>query len=158
MYKIIQHKLETLFEFQQLYPNSHVGGSIGLYIRGVDLKRNLYDSDLDITSDSFDVDKHDDLIGRSDNNDFDYALKKWHDDGYYTKIDIRISPEPSFDIIEFEGKNYNVSKLKDILFWKKKYADKGVKKHQDDLITIETGVRPSQENTKEYMSDDGLPF
>lgn len=154
MNKHIIHKLETVLWFQERYPNSHVGGSIGLMIRGIDLQRQLFSSDLDITTDVFEIKDNDELEGRSDNNDFDYALKKPHSDGFYTKIDIRISTEPLFDIIEFDGNKYNVSKLRDILFWKKKYADKGIKKHIDDLITIETGTRPIyQTNT-----DEDLPF
>lgn len=153
---MIKHKLETLSDFQEKYPSSHIGGSIGLMIRGIDLKRGLFSSDLDITTNAFDASKNEDWEGRSDGNDFDYALKKMHEDGHYTKIDIRVNPEPSFDIVEYEGKKYNVSKLSDILWWKKKYADKGVKKHEYDLITIETGVRPLEP----IESIDGLdlPF
>lgn len=150
--------LNTLKTFQDKYPTSHVGGSIGLMIRGVDLKRDLYASDLDITIDEFDFKKDsEDLEDRSDNNDFDFSLKKMYDDGHYVKIDIRVTPEPSFDVVEFNGCNYNVSKLRDILFWKNKYSQKGVKKHEDDLITIKTGVRPV-ELIPELIPDDVLPF
>ena len=155
MNKLIKLKLETLLEFQKSYPTSHVGGSIGLMLRGVDMKRSINMADLDITVDEFNKEdnKIDNLNERSDNNDFDFCVRKDHANDCYTKIDIRISPEPSFDIIEFEGENYNVSKLKDILHWKKKYAEKGVKKHEYDLIAIETGVRPV-----ESIEFDELPF
>jgi hypothetical protein len=146
MNKMILHKLETLKEFQAKYPLSHVGGSIGLMIRGVDLKRALYDSDLDITVDVFNeiTIKDNGLEARSDGNDFDFCFKKNHSDGLYTKIDIRIDPKSFFDIVEFEGENYNVSILSDILSWKKRYAEKGVLKHKFDIIAIETGVRPPE--------------
>jgi len=153
---MIKHKLDTILEFQSKYPTSHVGGSIGLMIRGIDLKRPLFSSDLDITTDVFDANESSELEGRSDANDFDYALKRNHEDGRYTKLDIRVNPEPSFDVIEYDGNKYNVSKLRDILFWKKKYADKGVLKHQDDLVTIETGVRPDR--VVEVSIFDELPF
>ena len=154
---IIKHKLETIAEFQEKYPNSHIGGSVGLMIRGIDLKRNLYDSDLDITVDIFSeiTIKDNGLVARSDGNDFDFSLQKNHSDGLYTKIDIRVDPTQSFDVIEFEGKKYNVSKLEDILFWKKKYADKGVKKHEFDLVAIETGLRPIE---SVGVCEDDFPF
>jgi hypothetical protein len=151
----IKLKLETILEFQQAYPTSHVGGSIGLMLRGVDLKRDLRKSDLDITIDSFDTTSDHGFVERSDACDFDLAIRKDHEQGYYTKIDIRICPEPSFDVIEFDGHNYNVSKLRDILFWKQKYADKGHNKHKDDLIAIKTGVRPLE---PVFDFTDDLPF
>lgn len=65
-----------------------------------------------------------------------------------------VCPEPSFTTVEFEGIKYNVSLLNNILFWKKKYARKGVQKHIDDLITIETGVRPAPKSkTSQLLSD-----
>ena len=147
-------KLETLKEFQENYPESHVGGSIGLFLRGVNLLRDLTKSDLDITIDEFDFNSMDllDYEQRSDGNDFDHAIKKTVLGGWYVKIDIRICPEPSFEKITFEGVTYNVSKLRDIVFWKTKYANKGVKKHINDLEAIKTGVRPLE------LVDYGLPF
>jgi len=154
MNTLITQKLEIIQQFQNKYPNSHVGGSIGLMLLGVDLKRDLSKSDLDITC-SEDISREEiinDYDERSDVSDFDYAVQKNISDSIYLKIDIRISPEPSFEVINFNGVNYNVSKLKDILFWKKKYADKGVLKHKNDLITIETGVRPIE------VVDNGFNF
>ncbi len=150
MKQSVKNKLETLLNFQKNYPTSHVGGSIGLMIRGINLQRDLSSSDLDITIDEFDESKDNGLVSRSDYNDFDYAYRKMHKDGSYTKIDIRVNPEPSFEVIELNGQNYNVSKLRDILFWKKKYANKGVSKHEYDLETIRTGIRPS-ENIDEFI-------
>jgi len=153
-------KLLALKEFQGKYPTSHVGGSIGLMLRGIDLKRDLLTSDLDITIDEYNFNENtiEGIQQRSDSNDFDYAIKKVYGNGAnYVKIDIRVSPEPSFDIVEFNGINYNVSKLRDILFWKKKYANKGFQKHVNDLIAIETGIRPIDIITQPSEIDD-LPF
>jgi len=159
MNKMIKLKLEALREFQANHPTAHVGGSIGLMLRGIDLQRSLDKSDLDITVDEFVQSPDERLDLRSDANDFDYAFSSPHRNGYYTKIDLRITPEPSYDVIEFDGHQYNVSKLRDILFWKKKYADKGVQKHKDDLITIETGIRPKV-SSQAVVDDEGnaLPF
>lgn len=158
MNKLIIQKLEVVKQFQNKYTESHIGGSIGLMLLGIDLKRDLSKSDLDITC-SENISKEDiinDYDERSDVSDFDYAIEKRFENGSYLKIDIRISPEPSFDVVNFNGTNYNVSKLKNILFWKKKYSDKGVLKHTNDLITIETGVRPKEVET---VNDDfDLPW
>lgn len=155
-------KLKALREFQQKYPTSHVGGSIGLFLRGIDLQRDLSKSDLDITIDEYDpnIIIDDNFEESSCNSDFDAQLKysnKIDNQYYYSKIEIRVCPEPSFETIEYKGHSYNVSKLRDILFWKKKYSKKGVLKHRDDLITIETGIRPTYEDFIS-IDDDELPF
>jgi len=142
---IISLKLKVFQEFQLSNPTAHLGGSLGLFVRGIDLLRDLSKSDLDVTIDEYDVKnlEKDALHLSSDFNDFDFCTTKTiADNGNYVKMDIRVNPEPSFESIEFEGFKYNVSKLRDILFWKKKYAQKGVTKHKNDLIAIETGVRP----------------
>ena len=118
--ELIEQKLIFLRKFQSTYPSSHVGGSIGLMIRGIDLKRNLSNSDLDITVDSFVPKKFRLMEERSNNSDFDYGYKIEHEDGHYTKIDIRVTPEPSFEVIEFEGHKYNVSMLRDIFILERK--------------------------------------
>lgn len=154
--KFTKLKLEFLREFQQQHPTSHVGGSMGLFLRGIDLKRDLTYSDLDITIDEMNVEETLKYESRSDRNDFDFSLKYDFPKNYYIKFDIRINPEPSFEIVEFDGHIYNVSKLRDILFWKQKYSNKGVQKHTNDLITIATGIRPIEwiENS---LTDD-IPF
>jgi len=146
-------QLGVLKDFQTKYPTSHVGGSIGLMLRGVNLHRDLSKSDLDITIDQLEkVDESYDE--RSDSNDFDFCVQKELKSGHYVKIDIRVNPEPSFDIVRFEGETYNVSKERDILFWKRKYADKKVQKHIDDLYAIENNKRPQ---VAVDLTDD-LPF
>lgn len=155
--KFTRLKLEFLRDFQQQHPTSHVGGSMGLFLRGIDLKRDLTYSDLDITIDEMNVEETLKYESRSDNNDFDFSLKYDFPKNYYIKFDVRINPEPSFEIVEFDGYMYNVSKLRDILFWKQKYSNKGVQKHTNDLITIATGVRPIEEWINNILTDD-IPF
>lgn len=155
--KFTRLKLEFLRDFQQQHPTSHVGGSVGLFLRGIDLKRDLTYSDLDITIDEMNVEETLKYDSRSDNNDFDFSLKHYLGDNYYVKFDVRINPEPSFEIIEFDGYMYNVSKLRDILFWKQKYSNKGVLKHTNDLITIATGIRPIENYSNSNFLDD-IPF
>jgi len=152
----MQYKLEMLREFQAKYPDSHVGGSVGLYLHGINLQRDISRTDLDLTV----PDWIDDLKGMynenpSDASDFDYVKMHKSKDYYFCcKIEIRVCPEPSYTTVEFEGHTYNVSLLSNILFWKKKYARKGVQKHIDDLITIETGVRPEPKSkTSQLLSE-----
>ena len=147
MEDLIQLKLEYISEFQQKYPNSHVGGSIGLFLHKIDLKRDLEESDIDITTDRFDKNNLSKLhnvrkpsSGSTDEkgkNDFDFAFTYYYPDKKTSiKIDICVNPAPSFDVVEFGYHYYNVSKLEDILFWKEKYAKKGIQKHIKDLRII----------------------
>ncbi len=168
MNNVIEGKLKIVRGFQQKHPTSHLGGSLGLLLLGVDLGRDLYKSDIDITIDELNKEDETDIVNsfeqRSENTDFDLALKQEDIDGHYTKIDIRICPEPSFIVVEYQGFKYNVSKLRDILYWKKRYANNGSGssiKHINDLIKIDTGVRPIENNDDwldEYVSSDDLPF
>ena len=167
MDKLMEVKLEHLRKFQKDNPTAHVGGSIGLMLLGVDLKRDLRCSDLDITVSEFtdeDVKK-----GRFDNtsngNDFDWNLVLNDEiSHYYTKFDIRINPEPSFCTVMYNGEFYNVSLLSNIIFWKKKYALKGVDKHLRDLQTmgiyIDSSLLPIDDSGKVFndMDFDDLPF
>lgn len=138
MNKLLALKLKALKDFQEKYPTSHVGGSVGLFLRGMDLNRDLSESDLDITVDEFEPNSR--LYGTcnegSNPRDFNYRLTQTIGDNFWVKIDVRISPEPSFDIVNFDGVDYNVSKFRDIIFWKTKYAHKGIDKHINDLKNL----------------------
>ena len=152
--------LKTLIVFQAKYPQSHVGGSVGLALHGIDMKRPLNDkTDLDITNPTRipELLTEKNIQESSSPSDFDYSLIFHHDENNYcyTKIEVRVSPEPSFEVIEYKGNFINVSKLEDILFWKQTYADKGVVKHQHDLEAIKSGVRPLQPI---FEIGDDLPF
>lgn len=142
----VSTQLQTLREFQKVCPNSYVGGSIGLFLHGKDLQRDL--GDLDITTS--DYNKLPDIIGsvNSSSLDFTYCFMS------KCKIDVRINYLLAFDLIEFEGYRYRVAKVDEILFWKTLYANNGSRKHIDDLHTLETGIRP---NSVDESSDD-LPF
>lgn len=165
----MESKLGIVRQFQKRFPSCHVGGSIGLLIRGVDLKRSLAISDIDLTTNcelSFKepVDIAD-VTETSNPEDFDYQFRYYHTGGIYTKVEINIAPDKGYDVIEFEGHRYNVSKLADIYFYKSAYAVKGVEKHIDDLITIATGVRPdraAKEASPQLVTHqteiDDLPF
>jgi hypothetical protein len=150
---MLKDLLKIVKEFEDKYPESHVGGSIGLYLQGIDLKRNWNDSDIDM--------KVRDWIPELENSkpnsisDFDYRIDN---------VDIVVNPESSYIICYFEGVFYRVSKKDDIIFWKKKYAKQGSKKHIKDLFVI-TGeiIEPKKTNSEhktssKIVSDDDLPF
>jgi len=159
----IVERLDIIKDIQDVIPNCHVGGSIGLYLHGIKLQREYNRSDIDLVIDE-EPPKKFQIMNRytettSNPNDFDYRYRSAVKDGLYIKVDIRISPEPSFVVINFMGIDYNVSKQRDILFWKQKYADKWSEKHIADLNYIDGGNRPLQ---PVYTSSDGerddLPF
>ena len=161
--KILDLQLETIREFQEKYPKSHVGGSFGLFLLGYDLKRDMSDSDLDLICPAFEkeqylIDKNDTLEETSDSNDFDFKYRRWFGN-IYVKHDICINSEQEFQIIERNGEKYNVSLFENIMKFKREYADKGVFKHKADFEAIETGVRPVEKfDDIDDDIDDGLPF
>lgn len=160
--EMIEGKLKVFKIFQDLNSKAHLGGSVGLFLHGIDLKRDLTKSDLDITTNVKILDN--DIIFNKDiepitssPTDFDYVLR-YNFSGYvYLKIEVRVSPEPSFTVINYKGVDYNVSLLKNIIFWKTKYAEKDVQKHIDDLIVINGGERPVVTESN-YLDEDDLPF
>jgi len=160
-----QIQLKELRKFQEKYPLSHVGGSFGLLLHGIDLKRDISKSDLDVTNpDRMPEIITDNYEESSEPSDFDHRIVIASENNYYVKMEIRVSPEPSFEVIEYEGNKYNVSLLKNIIFWKQKYASKGVEKHYNDLVAM--GVNPYIDksdlvkinNDKLNNSLDMLPF
>lgn len=130
-------RLNVIKSFQNKFPQAHVGGSIGLMLHGIDLKRDLSNSDIDMTVDDYipEINEPSDYSYNPSSKDFDYQYISGKKDDYI-KMDIRVNPEPGFEIINYNGINYQVSKLRDILFWKRKYAKKGIQKHIDDLKFI----------------------
>lgn len=168
---IIQYKLETIRDFQKKYPESHVGGSFGLFLLGYDLKRDFNDSDLDLITPSFDKNEHtnngkyDDIQETSESNDFNFNYIRFFG-SYYVKYDISINTEQTYQVIEFEGNSYNVSLFENIMKYKRKYAANGAFKHFADVKAIETGVRPTNPNNCVFgddvntddMEDLDLPF
>jgi hypothetical protein len=156
----ISTTLETLRWFQEKYPLSHVGGSIGLMLHGIDLKRRLSNSDLDMTVQEFDTLQ---FLGQpnteqaSDVSDFDGRFRVYLiGNVVYTKIDVRISPNEPFEVKEYEGHAYRVSQIEKIIEFKRKYASNGAKKHIDDLYTIEHGELPPPPPKSEEEFE--LPF
>jgi hypothetical protein len=145
----IEFKLRVLREFQEEYPQSHVGGSIGLMLHGIYLGRSLENSDLDMKCPKFEIGDY--LCkGKSSGEDFDFTIFAENDKDYLDnikngtydntelpinyclEIDIKLC-NSKFDIIEFDRHSYNVSKLSTIMYHKTKYAKEGYMKHAQDI-------------------------
>jgi hypothetical protein len=129
---MLQRKLNLIYLLQQKYPDMHVCGSIGLFLHGIDLGRDIGLSDIDLVKahDNIDLNNSVEEHG-SDGDDFDYAIDK---DGIH--YEIRIDPGQQFEKVIYQGRVFNVSKLSTIISYKQEYADKGYGKHFEDLEKI----------------------
>lgn len=133
--------LDTLVKLQTNYPTAHIGGSVGLYLHGVFLKRwaaNDYHPDLDITVPYFVAMQQDELYAESEPaEDEDYRsdfVAHFSYDG--TEVDMNIDPKMRWEIIEYNGFKLKVTALEDIMTYKMKYVMKGKKKHKEDLYEM----------------------
>lgn len=162
----VEDKLKIIQSFQQKFLGSHVGGSLGLMLQGVDLQRDLKKSDIDMTVPG-EIELEDALLldnmeQSSNPDDFDYQFRHYPDGGSaYVKIDINIAPKRKYNTVVYMDHTYRVSRIEDILAWKHYYSMKGVGKHTDDLETLRTGVRPKEIEKPVPVSAneiDDLPF
>lgn len=179
--EIFLEKLEALKQFQCDYPESVLGGSIGLFLHGVDLKRDLTMSDLDFCmpncSRLVEDRLNSELVKQHQENsgsDFRHKVNLNHKaEGYFTKVEVS-ERDCDFVYKTYGGFTYRLQPLSDILLWKAHYAFKGISKHKEDLKEIIYGKFPSakpdpneiQTFTHKYglsnqptvLEDDGLPF
>lgn len=135
--------LEIYKKIEDLNPHSNIslGGSLGLYLHGIDLGRNFVNSDIDICCD-----------GRTENLSDErwYAKKETRsstemDGGSYItsvfkkgenkeiKIEYKIDFTQDFKKVEYKGVTYNVTLPEIILGWKILFASRGSVKHKGDL-------------------------
>lgn len=139
----IREKLEIIRDLQGRY-NIAIGGSIGLLLHGFDLGRDLSDSDIDIVSSNqsiLDYNPNQSCtntgeLNKKESNDMHGSLVL-KTETIELKIDIRLEA-PLFGWVkkEYNGFEYNVALVHDILRWKELYANKGILKHKQDLSTI----------------------
>jgi hypothetical protein len=149
-------KLEDVRKLQTQYPLIHVGGSIGLFLHGIRLKRWKDGGvDIDIVAPFFTLfeDFGDNSIeyidGKKSSNDFDenFILNE-------TKVDCRIDPKQKYEIIEYKGFRYKVSTFETIMAAKMKYAVNGQDKHKNDIREM---CKVNEPKMKERTSEP-LPF
>lgn len=142
--KEIRKKLQIIKKIQNLCEHSHVGGSLGLYIQGKDVLRNLDNSDIDIIlhdSSSLEYFKNNKKSKKTNVYSKGFVLSVILNTSKQ-KVEFCVNPNMSYDTIEFEGSVYRVSKVEDILKFKKSYAKKGAYKHIQDLFCITYGFNP----------------
>lgn len=127
-------KLDLVKKFQEQYPHTQIGGSVGLFLHGLRLdrfKQTINDFDIitpyytkfENLSTGVRIEEMDNE-GRS-GNDFTECITI---NGI--KADIRIDNTQKYDIIEFEGFKYKVSVLEAIWAAKLRYNNR---KHINDL-------------------------
>lgn len=129
---------------QKKHPTLHVGGSIGLLLHGLDLKRDLSGSDLD-----FCIDREIEVKNATNpgsGNDFHYTTT-YRGIG----IEVRVDPAAGYECID----GINVTNKEYILDFKMQYARKGYTKHILDLDVL--GIPIEVKVSEESVIDD-LPF
>ena len=154
----IDKKLELVREIQGQFPGCCLGGSLGLYLHGIKLNRSLEYCDIDI-------------IGKCDLDKIQYSKKLCasSDDFQQVKMvkveDRSIKVEVSekeivnvigkdFIYIQYENFAFKVHNLNSILDFKKEYANKGSRKHYEDMKVIE----PTWKCSYDFPASDDLPF
>lgn len=178
--EIFAEKLGVLKQFQRNYPESVLGGSIALFLYGVDLKRDLTMSDLDFCMPDCTKLIENRLnkeavknLQETSGSDFRYKVNLNHKtEGYFTKVEVS-ERDCDFVYKTYEGSIYKLQTLSDIILWKAHYAFKGIPKHREDLQEIIHSRFPStkpepkelqnfiekyKSSTPTVLEDDGLPF
>lgn len=133
--------LETVIKLQTNYPTIHVGGSVGLFLHGIKLKRwcsSDYVPDLDITVPYFVSMEQDELFEESEPDEdeayrSDFAAHFSYDG---VSVDLNIDPKQRWEYIEYKGFKIKVTAIENIIACKMKYALKGKKKHKDDIYEM----------------------
>lgn len=135
--------LPALKLFQEKFPMCHVGGSLGLFLHGVRLDRfsKAAKSDLDIIMPYFTLFESTDGMtvkwndAKKSANDFDETFMCTTEIGTF-KVDVKIDPKQRYEIVEYEGFKYKVSKLETILEAKMRYSLNGQTKHLQDIYEM----------------------
>jgi hypothetical protein len=145
----LDKRLEIYKAIESVHPGCHIGGSIGLFLHGIDLGRTFVDSDIDICSfkpngrEFKDIQKRYSETGLASSTDMDEVTYKSEiaEDGVEKriKIEYKYDRTQDFKLIEYKGVTYRVTLPQMILGWKVLFACRGSKKHRADLDKL--GVR-----------------
>lgn len=140
--------LNLVKQIQTTYPLTHVGGSVGLFLHGIRLKRYKSGThDLDICAPyyfkpiSVGTLQLEEVDVKASNNDFDLTFLA--SEGTPTefrksiKVDCVIDPRQRYEIINYKGFDYKVTPIELILEAKLKYSKfKSGKKHKKDIYEM----------------------
>lgn len=137
--------------------NMYIGGSTALYLYGLVLDKNK-DSDLDLVMPYYQgmqdivakkdfIEEVEEFSGKKSGNDYDLTFAITTKEGAFAKLDIRIDPKQSYELIVYKGFTYKVCKLMDILEAKCRYAKEGDTKHLKDIKSL-LKFTPRPDNVK----------
>ena len=137
----LDKRLEIYKSIESAHPGCHIGGSIGLFLHGIDLGRTFIDSDIDICS----FKPHGKKLVDSRYSETDLASSTDMDEVCYEsnveengvekkiKIEYKYDKTQDFKLVEYKGVTYNVTLPEIILGWKVLFACRGSKKNREDL-------------------------
>jgi len=127
--------LPLIRKLQESCPILQVGGSAGLFLHGVRLKRWVKgSSDIDLSVPYYhNFRKAEGLVientaDAKSGNDFDYVFE-----ANGVKVDCKVDPKQRYEIIKYRDFEYRVTPLLTIIEAKLRYAAKGNAKHESDL-------------------------
>jgi len=139
----LDKRLEIYKSIESVHPGCHIGGSIGLFLHGIDLGRTFIDSDIDICSfkpngkEFKDLQKRYSETGLASSTDMDEVTyrSEIEENGVEKKIKIEYKYDrtQNFKVVEYKGVTYRVTLPQMILGWKVLFACRGSKKHRADL-------------------------
>ena len=139
----LDKRLEIYKAIESVHPGCHIGGSIGLFLHGIDLGRTFVDSDRDICSfkptgkEFKDLQKRYSETGLASSTDVDEVTyrSEIEENGVEKKIKIeyKYDKTQNFKVVEYKGVTYRVTLPQMILGWKVLFACRGSKKHRADL-------------------------
>lgn len=124
-------QLDLAYKLQRQYPGLALGGSIGLFLHGIQLRSNYADSDLDFTADSgeeFSDLERCDGVKKTESADMDISYES---EGI--KIQIQMDPTNKWVELLHGDRMFKVSTVPHIISWKIKYSKEGHEKHIDDM-------------------------
>lgn len=132
-------KLKYLRQITEKFPNTIIGGSVGLYLRGIRLKRleNYGIGDFDLIH-PFYINLEDEIDDCVSNDNLPSGCDfgdQFNFDGI--KVDLKVDPQLKYDIVEFNGHKYKVGDFRETIEAKIKYSkNKGGEKHYIDLLQL----------------------
>lgn len=121
--------LKTVREFQYSNSETCIGGSLGLYLHNIPIRRQWGHSDIDF------ICRYDNIICAKDqlfdgsHGDFQYTILKYGE----VKCDICVNPNVTWDYIKYGQHTYRVAHIQNIMDYKIKYMNEGSLKHKNDI-------------------------
>jgi len=137
----LDKRLEIYKAIESVHPGCHIGGSIGLFLHGIDLGRTFIDSDIDICS----FKPHGKKLVDDRYSETDLSSSTEMDEVSYNsvigedgvekriKIEYKYDRTQDFKLVEYKGLTYRVTLPEIILGWKVLFACRGSKKNREDL-------------------------